>query len=292
MGLEFDLAGVGVRLEGDFADRLAFDFAAFPPASRVDLCVSGWVREPRPAPGVRERFRGPRGVCFEDGSVLYPGPVWVRGEVVEGMDPELVYERFYLTVLARVGLLLDRRGLHRVHGLGVGSSLILLPPGGGKSTLALELLPRGLPLVSEDTPLLDRRGRLHPFPFRLGVREPVLGSVARGGKWLLRADGYPLFAGRCRQVFVGGWTTGPPRVEPYWGRAALLRDCLVGYGVPQVAELFLQESVPSLARIALSRLAACLRLSVSARWYRLWLGPDPIANADLLEGWVRRALEP
>ena len=45
----------------------------------------------------------------------------------------------------------------------------MLPSGGGKSTLALRALRDEGTLLSEDSPLLDRRGRLHPFPLRIGI---------------------------------------------------------------------------------------------------------------------------
>ena len=68
----------------------------------------------------------------------------------------------------------------------------MLPSGGGKSTLALRALQEpGIGLISEDSPLLDRRGRLHPFPLRIGVNETDADRAAAGQHSHDRADGVP-----------------------------------------------------------------------------------------------------
>ena len=76
-------------------------------------------------------------------------------------DTELLYEAAYLFLLSRIGQGLDLLGLHRLHALGVEVNgravLVLLPMGGGKSTLALHLmnLP-GVRLLSDDSPWIDQ----------------------------------------------------------------------------------------------------------------------------------------
>src|SRR5687767_8997204 len=94
---------------------------------------------------------------------------------VTGDDEHLVHEAAYHFVLSRAGEHLDRIGRPRLHALalcarGGGAVAVLLPSGGGKSTLALQgLRTPGVRLLSEDSPLMDRHGRLHPFPLRIGI---------------------------------------------------------------------------------------------------------------------------
>ncbi len=64
--------------------------------------------------------------------------------------------------------------MHRVHALALAvdrrAMLVLLPMGGGKSTLGAELLRHpDVQLLSDDSPLVDRAGRVHAFPLRLGL---------------------------------------------------------------------------------------------------------------------------
>jgi len=290
MELSFCLNSVSFTLATEHAElaaRLAFDFAAFP-GGKGGIHLTGRLG---PAHGPRPRWRGTYGSWVDEGHVRhvrYPG-VWVHYDyaaqagVVEGEDLDAVHERLYLTALSRVGEALDRRGLHRVHGLGVGDTLILLPPGGGKSTLAARL---DLPLLSEDTPLLDRAGFLHPFPFRLGLRDPHPEGRRVGSKWLVQSERWAREPVRCRQVLVGARTSGTPCLSPVLALPYLVRDCVVGYGVPQVAELFLHEW-PTLPGIVASRLAAVFRLCLQTRARRLWLGPDFEANARFVARVVR-----
>jgi hypothetical protein len=78
-------------------------------------------------------------------------------------------QRHYYLIIVISGEQLDAQGLHRFHAVGISyrglAFLVSMPPNGGKSTLAMSLLddPEFL-LISEDTPLIDLRGRIHPFP--------------------------------------------------------------------------------------------------------------------------------
>ena len=90
-------------------------------------------------------------------------------------DADLLYEVAYLMALfARVGERHNHMGIAAVHALGVvldgRAALVLLPEGGGKSTLALELLrrPRRRPALRRH-PLLAGGAAL-AFPTRIGVR--------------------------------------------------------------------------------------------------------------------------
>jgi len=52
------------------------------------------------------------------------------------------------------------------------SIIVLLPSGGGKSTIALRILKENdFKLLSEDSPLVDKRGDVYPFPLRIGIME-------------------------------------------------------------------------------------------------------------------------
>jgi hypothetical protein len=225
-------------------------------------------------------------------------------------DEPLAHELAYLAVLSRVGDLLDRQGLHRVHGLGFSfqgrGGLLLLPMNGGKSRLAIELLGRPeFKLLSDDIPLLDRKGRdLLAFPLRLGLRGNDWAGVPEryvrpfprrrfGIKHLVDVD---YFRDRIAAsapldwVIVGGRTAASPILEPCSKAAAvrtLLSQMVLGVGLPQVLELMLPlppfaPGFLRLAGVAASRLRTCLAAVRRARCFRMDLGADPRANADAL----------
>ncbi len=128
-------------------------------------------------------FVTPRNVVYQTGAhtvVDYFGKAVsvldrVTGTLtVTGLDAHLVHEAAYLFLLSRLGEHLDRIGLIRLHALalsgGAGAVAVMLPSGGGKSTLALRALEDDtVRLLAEDTPLLDRTGIVHPFPLRIGI---------------------------------------------------------------------------------------------------------------------------
>jgi len=268
-------------------------------------------------PQVRASFCGAHYVAYDTGptrTVDYHGAAAVvydyhaeTGEVY-CEDKDFLRELGYLLVSSRAGYRLDLKGLHRVHALGLAYEgrgvLLLLPSGGGKSTLCIDLLRASeVRLLSEDTPLVSRDGRLLPFPLRLGFspRED-LSQVPKGlrrrmrrrqfGEKILVDASYfrdSLSGPVPPRLVVVGARSGEarPRVRRCWraaGMPALFSSLIVGWGTPQLAEYMRPQNITQasrLAAIAASRIAAAallLRCPVVA----LTLGTDRAANAEAL----------
>lgn len=321
----FDVHGVGVRLDGEASavTGLTVHFAGFradrllgDPAIRVTL-----VNAPPALPG-RERWRAAQ--VLERGIVYAQGDeVWVdhhgaavshydyqheEGQVTAADLADLV-ELGYLMVHSRLGVMLERRGLVRAHGVGFAladrAALVLTPSGGGKSRLAIALLHQpGVRLLSDDLVLLDGAGRAHAFPHPIGISSPEhaagLGRprafVRRqhGAKWVIELDelrarheSRPLPL--CLLCTASRVSLPPSRVLPVSRRvlaAALWRDVVVGLGLPQVLELIARHGAQDLWRQAPSALrrgrvaAAALR---RARPVRVEIADPDSAAAALVD---------
>ena len=265
-----------------------------------------------------------RNVVFQDGQrtiIDYFGralAVYDRARdrlTIRGEEGHLVHEAVYLFLLSRIGQHLDRNSLMRLHGLGLsgcdGAVVVLLPSGGGKSTLALRALKDpGVRLISEDAPVLDRRGQVHPFPLRLGVNPGDADSLPAGEvRRIERLEFHPklvlsidAFADRIerrpqplRHLVVGHRTLGrEASLEEVPRRAvagALLREGVVGVGVAQMIEYMLQRGASDFLRkggLATRRAWCCGQALARARTWRLRLGRDLDSNwasiSRLLEG--------
>jgi len=229
-------------------------------------------------------------------------------------DTELLYEAAYLFLLSRIGQGLDQLGLHRLHALGVEVSgravLVLLPMGGGKSTLALHLLNLpGVRLLSDDSPWIDRTGRSLAYPLRIGLlpgseqsipsqHRRVIHRMEFGPKHLVN---FSYFQDRvCASaepgaVFIGARTLLPEcRIEEI-GMAAALRPVIangvIGLGLFQGLEFILQSSTLELFRktgLGLSRMRNCWRLLQRSQIYRVHLGRDAELNARTVLQFARK----
>ena len=312
-----DVYGLRASLAGDWPevlDQLLLDFAWFraEPGGSAEVEVEVQRRPPDfDAFGPLEAsFVTPRNVVYEQGGLTvidYFGRALsvldrARGRLtIQGEDEHLVHEAGYLFLLSRIGEHLDRIGLPRLHALGLatpgGAVAVMLPSGGGKSTLALRAIEaEGIGLLSEDSPLMDRQGRLHPFPLRIGVNEvSAEGLPADKLRRLQRMEFHPklaleveAFADRIvaepqpvAHLVVGRRSLGTEgRLEPLPRRAAagtLLREAVVGVGLYQGMEFVLQRgAVDTLrqARPAAVRSAACAAVLRRAKVWRLTLGRD------------------
>jgi hypothetical protein len=334
----FNFYGLIVEIDGPSAEwcedlRRDFTFFHVPvrpdmpercdrPRIRVELCPTSPPYEQLPA--VPATVSTPRNVCFRSDGATYIDyfgaglAIFHRREqrcVVYAADDDLAHEIAYLFILSTVGQHLDRRGLHRLHALGVSyrhrGVAVLLPMGGGKSTLALELLRRpGFRLLSDDTPLIDRRGRFVPFPLRLGVRpEQQTGIPSRYLRTVRRMEFDPktlidldYFADRLSGpvepglILVGQRNLGDvSTIVPLARRdalQALIKNMVVGLGVYQGMEFVLERGVGEVlgkAGVATSRLRNSLRLLSRAPAYRFVLGRDRGRNTQTLVDFINRA---
>ncbi len=329
---EFDFYGVGVCVESpeeQFHLSLENDFSYFlAPAGRPCLRIGFERSDPDydRLPELACSLATPRNICFSDGSLTYID-YFGRGLNIYDKasnrcsivttDIELAHEIAYLTVLSRVSEALEKKRLHRIHALGIESGgrgvLILLPSGGGKSTLALSLLRQenAFRLISEDSPLLRRDGRLLPFPLRIGVHPQSLPPGIEARFTLL--DKRIEFSSKinidvrhfekkiCREavpaafLLLGTRTTGrQARIEEVSKGAALrhvLTNSIIGIGLYQGLEFLLQKSVGESARHAgllLSRAWVNWILLRRARVYRFLIGRDSGLNYECLRSFLSR----
>jgi hypothetical protein len=320
--VRLEVYGLRVAISGDWpevAEELRLDFAWFQggaPDDPADVEVE-IERRPPDYDGLGEvpaSFITPRNVVYQHDRftlVDYFGQAVSMldrpaGRVrIQGEEKHLAHEAAYQFLVSRIGEHLDARGTARLHGLGLsgadGGVVLMLPSGGGKSTHALiALRDDGVKLISEDSPLLDRRGLLHPFPLRIGINPTDAASLPEGHvRRIERLEFHPklaieleAFADRIesepqplRHIVLGTRTLGrSAKLEPV-GRAdavgTLFREVVVGVGIYQGMEFVLQRGMRDVlgkAGTAFQRAACCFAGLSHAKVWRLSMGRDQERN--------------
>jgi hypothetical protein len=322
VGTRLDVYGLRIALEGwgDAIDAARRDFAWFEASgSKLDephLRVSVEQREPDfdRFGEATASFVTPRNVVYQQDRrtiVDYFGravAVLDRNAgslLVQSDDLGIAQEALYQFLLSRVGEYLDRKGFTRLHGLGIvgrqGAVAVMLPSGGGKTTLALRAIRDGsVKLLSEDSPLMDRRGRLHPFPLRMGINPTDAAKLPKGDvRRIDRMEFHPKFALELstfadriesrphdlRHLVIGQRALGRGAVlEPLPRRAAvgpLVREAIVGVGIYQGMEWVLQQGMRDVlghGRIGATRAACCAAALRRTKVWRLTVGRDHERN--------------
>lgn len=321
MNAYFDFYGFTIRVSSEVAGlieevRRHFDYFSVPGGTAQIEVEMRFAPAPYgELPPLRAAFITPRNVCFQKAGVSYIDyfgrglAIFDRNEkrcVIYGTDHDLVHEIAYLFILSTVGQYLDRRRIHRIHALGVSyrnrGILLMLPSGGGKSTMALALMRQpGFLLLGEDTPLIDRRGRILPFPLRLGVRpeqEPdipaqYLRTVERmefDPKTLIDIEYFKDRLGRTVDpglILVGERNLGQVseiiRLPRHRAFRAMVNYVIVGLGVYQGLEFLLERGVGELfgkGGVVASRVYNSMVLVSRAPAYRFVLGRDIQKNCQ------------
>jgi len=233
-----------------------------------------------------------------------------------GQDYGLLCEAAYLYLLSQIRQRLDAVGLHRTHALGFvvkrRALLVMLPMGGAKSTLGLQLLQHPqVEILSDDAPFVDLRGRVLACPLRLGLlpgsedtvpadHRRTIQRMEFGPKHLVN---YSYVSGRvCASaqpglLFVGARTMTPTcRIETISRLAAMrtcVANCVIGVGLFQGLEFLLQGSAWELlkkAKLGLSRMRNCWRLVRRSKVLRIHLGRDSDLNARTLVDFAKKCL--
>ena len=254
-----------------------------------------------------------RWVRYSDSLVAYDAAA-NQGRVAS-LDDERLHHYTYYLIIALVGMELDALGFHRFHALGVAvegrTALFSMPITGGKTTLGLALMKDpAVELYSEDTPLIDRRGFVHPFTVRLSLREGDAAAIpvqflrqkndpVSGRKILVDLEYFGLeriaaAPGANALVFWSVKSRQPRpsvRALPSWrSLALLLYQIVVGKDCPQRAEVILRLSPGGIRMIAAllhSRALAAWALWRSSRLYRFYMSPDIAANAEFIRQFIR-----
>jgi hypothetical protein len=234
---------------------------------------------------------------------------------ITGLDARAARRAGFDFALARISDHLDRRNMPRLHGLGLtgasGSVVIMLPSGGGKTTLALRALREdGVRFLSEGSPIIDANGLLHPLPFPLWVRDSAPEAADLPLAHVRRVQGelsdprileLSAFAERIEteprplaHVVLGRRSLGErSELVPLPRRAAvpaLLRDSVVGFGFFQGAEFLLRHGMRDLRhRVGpmSTRARACAAGLRTAHVWQLTLGRDREGNWQALEPLLR-----
>jgi len=316
----FDVHGYRFRVRSDSEwalDGVCQDFSYFRTAPGKDGSLIEMVEaEPdySSLPVCDASVYTPRNVVYRAGGRSY---IDYSGRGLAVHDPaagsfritsrrkDLLYESAYLYLLSSIGQFLDSRRFHRLHALAVSiqgrAILVLLPMGGGKSTLGAGLLEHGeVGLLSDDSPFIDPSGRVHAFPLHLGLlpgqEEEIppkhrrrIDRMEFGVKHLVNID---YFADRLVDsvepglVLLGRRTLSEEcrieRAGTVPALRAMIANCVVGLGLFHGLEFILSASpweLASKATLAASRLDNCLTLLRRSQVYYLRLGRDVNANA-------------
>ena len=227
-------------------------------------------------------------------------------------DEELLHEITYLLILSRIGKMMDLKGLHKLHAFGVTingiACLGMMPMKGGKSSLFLELIkdPQ-VEIISDDTPIIDRRGHILPFPQRIGLEHipsdieiqesgKNLYSLTRsqyGKKQLIAIDGLKnpinhkyqkivLFNGK-RSNLADCQLIPTCRLKLFF---PMIKHCIIGFGLPMILEYYLETGPKDFLRkvfIIMSRSWATIAILLRAKCYTFILSNNKALNGKHLK---------
>ncbi|MBA2405169.1 MAG: hypothetical protein H0V66_10395 [Bdellovibrionales bacterium] len=240
--------------------------------------------------------------------------IWDKQEEsvrIYSLDVDRLYEIAFLAIHSILGQELEKKGICRVHALGVSlgkvNSLVMLPSKGGKSTLLSYLLENPeVKILSDDMPLIDLTGRIHIFPSKISVdKKPEDGALAKLNwtefvrtqyppKWTaglsqlknrietnnlhhknLLIAGFRLSKGQSILTPVPKWKIIGPVFE----------HMIMGVGLPQVIEMFLNFNWTDILKLiyhSIIRSFCAFQMIRRAKCYHFYLGPDRAYNAQLL----------
>lgn len=224
---------------------------------------------------------------------------------------ERLFELAFLTIHSRAGDMLDRAGFSRIHAMAVSyknvNAVVMLPSKGGKSTLLTYLLENpDIKIIADDMPLVDRSGRILPFPTKISMTErPDSGELSKLNwnefmrahyppKWTASLSSIPerleISPEKNPVLLLNGvrLSHGESLITPAtkWQMIpGVLEHMIIGMGLPQIIEIFLQFRITDVLKMithAFLRTWCAVMLVKRADTFTFYIGHDKAYNAQLL----------
>ncbi len=226
-------------------------------------------------------------------------------------DFDRLYEIAFLSIHSVFGQNLEKRGVCRIHAVSFSiadvTTLVMLPPKGGKSTLLSYLLENPeVKIVADDMPLVNLKGEILPFPSKISMDEIPKEGVLSQLEWKEFK----------RTIYPAKWTTSlsqikerlafnPPQdkvlliagfrlsrgqsiltpVSKWKMLGPLMEHMITGMGLPQIVEMFLKFNFLDVFKLALHgciRTICAIQLLRRSRSFYFYMGPDKAYNAQVL----------
>lgn len=280
-------------------------------------------------PPMQASYTSPRNICYYYKGIKYIdylGNALVIYNKAKSLceiyssDYPLLQEICYTAILSLVSEKLDERHMHRVHGLGLSvddkAILILLDMGGGKTTLAMNLLmsDNDIKLISEDSPLINTKGQILPFPLRIGLDpEDVPPEIPKeyqryferqefGPKILIDIEYFrnKICKHPCQPhvVIIGRRVLGrQPEIKPcskYQSILEFIKNSVIGLGLYQGIEYLFQKGPKEIITkipVGISRLNNALKVMNRSKIYELYLSPNREQNNQVLIEFLKKEIQ-
>ncbi|MFA5411678.1 MAG: hypothetical protein WC321_07500 [Candidatus Omnitrophota bacterium] len=332
--LTLSFYGIDIRLDSDsekLTEDIGRDFSFFKAAAgspQITIEAHSRLLPYDGLPPMQASYVSPRNVCYYHKGIKY---IDYSGEGlavynkkssrcdIYSNDYSLLYEISYMAILSLLNERLDRRCLHRVHGLGLAvdnkAILVLLEMGGGKTTLGMDLLLSGenIKLISEDSPLIDPRGEILPFPIRIGMHPgkvpPEIPKDCQryfargefGPKILIDLECFKdkICRNPCRpfMIIIGRRIlSGPSEIKPsskYEALKEFIKNSVIGLGLYQGIEYIFQKGPKEIIKkvpLGISRLNNALQVISKSRVFEFRLSPDKRKNSRVLAQFIKSSL--
>lgn len=322
------------KIESDLPDLISYieyDFKYFKSLSKIsspDFVIKACLKNqqkfqlPKNFPWIKTREylcyekRGEKIIFYKWGDVIILNYI-EKFAFVYSQNITHLHESVYTLLLAVTGELLEKQGFYRIHALGFSKNqkggLVIAAMGGGKTTLALELLNRGdFKILSEDTPLLDRNLYLFPFPLRLGIKEGTQLTISSqylrlfkrrkfGNKILIGTDFFKHNIERTKiplsVILVAKLPKGQEkecsirRMNSLEFFYYLIKYLIVGRGICQLEEIFFKKNIMDIFEkliILKNRLLISLKMSFKYKPYFISLSCDNNENIEVIDQLIAR----
>ena len=229
------------------------------------------------------------------------------------VNEEFLHEITYLLILSRSAKFMDGKGLHKIHACSVKwnekNIVFMMGSKGGKSTLFMEMIrDTDTKIISDDTPVVDRAGRIYPFPLRIGIEDK--NKLYSYFPYLRETDVYEFERQNfCKKYLVSieqlenRISTGVSNVLIQGFRTTLekpklkkiskikmfkylLGHMVIGIGLPLILEYFIEHTIRdhlrNLKNLS-SRLISAIFLLLNSDCYEFYITENIVANGVYLK---------